>query len=73
MCSLARRTLENLLSLMNQELYLPNIGLQSIKLALHFKKTYCGIFHRAKLKLQNTTIDLQMSDCKLKTNLNILV
>ena len=57
------KSLENLITLMNQELHLLYIWLQPNKLTLNVQKTYYIIFHRAILKLHNTTIDLQMGDC----------
>ena len=65
------KSLENLITLMNQELHLLYIWLQSNKLTLNIQKTYNMIFHRARHKLQNTTIDLKMGDCNLNNNLNI--
>ena len=62
---LGGKSLETLITLMNQELHLLYIWLQSNKLTLNFQKTYYMIFHRARLKLQSTTIDLQMGDCNL--------
>ena len=62
---LGGKSLETLITLMNQELHLLYIWLQSNKLTLNCQKTYYMIFHRARLKLQSTTIDLQMGDCNL--------
>ena len=62
---LGGKSLENLITLMNQELHLFYIWLQSNKLTLNFQKTFYIIFHRERLKLHNTTIDLQMGDCNL--------
>ena len=59
------KSLENLITLMNKELHLLYICLQSNKLTLNVQKTYYIIFNRARLKLHNTTIDLQMGDCNL--------
>ena len=71
-CVVLRRTsLENLITLMNQELHLLYIWLQSNKLTLNFQKTYYIIFHRPRLKLHNTTIDLQMGDCNLNKANNL--
>ena len=53
------KSLENLITLMNQELHLRYIWLQSNNLTLNFQKTYYVIFHRARLRLHNATIDLQ--------------
>ena len=65
MSSTRRESLENLITLMNQELHLLYSWLQSNKLTLNIQKTYYMIFHRARLKLQNTTINLKMDDCNL--------
>ena len=65
------KSLENLITLMNQELHLLYIWLQSNKLTLNVQKTYYIIFHRARLKLHNTTIDLQMGDCNLNKANNL--
>ena len=54
-----------------QELHLLYIWLQSNKLTLNVQKTYYIIFHRARLKLHNTTIDLQMGDCNLNKANNL--
>ena len=62
---LGGKSLETLITLMNQELHLLYIWLQSNKLTLNCQKIYYMIFHRARLKLQSTTIDLQMGDCNL--------
>ena len=62
---LGGKSLETLITLMNQELHLLYIWLQSNKLTLNFQKTYYMIFHRARLKLQSSTINLQMGDCNL--------
>ena len=43
------KSLENLITLMDQKLYLLYIWLQSNKLTLNFQKTYYNIFHRASL------------------------
>ena len=63
--------LENLITLMNQELHLLYIWLQSNKLTLNIQITYYVIFHRARLKLQNTTIDLKMGDWNLNKANNL--
>ena len=68
---LGGKALENLITLMNQELHLLYIWLQSNKLALNIKKTYYMIFYRAMLKLQNTTIDLKMDNCNLNKANNL--
>ena len=68
---LGGKSLENLITLMNQELHLLYIWLQSNKLTLNIQKTYYIIFHRARLKLQNTTIDLKMGDCNLNKANNL--
>ena len=65
------KSLENLITLMNQELHLLYIWLQSNKLTLNVQKTYYIIFHRARLKLHNTTIDLQMGDYNLNKANNL--
>ena len=65
------KSLENLITLMNQELHLLYIWLQSNKLTLNFQKTYYIILHRARLKLHNTTIDFQMGDCNLNKANNL--
>ena len=65
------KSLENLITLMNQELHLLYIWLQSNKLTLNVQKTYYIIFHRARLKLHNTTIDLHMGDCNLNKANNL--
>ena len=65
------KSLENLITLMNQELHLLYIWLQSNKLTLNVQKTYDNIFHRVRLKLHNTTIDLQMGDCNLNKANNL--
>ena len=57
--------LENLITLMNQELHLLYIWLQSNKLTLNVQKTYYIIYYRA------TTIDLQMGDCNLNKANNL--
>ena len=68
---LGGKSLENRITLMNQELHLLYICLQSNKLTLNYQKTYYMIFHRARLKLQSTTIDLQMGDCNLNKANNL--
>ena len=68
---LGGKSLENLITLMNQELHLLYIWLQSNKLTLNLQKTYYMIFHRARFKLQSTTIDLQMGDCNLNKANNL--
>ena len=68
---LGGKSLENLITLVDQELHLLYIWLQSNKLTLHFQKTYYMIFHRARLKLQSTTIVLQMGDCNLNKANNL--
>ena len=65
------KSLENLITLMNQDLHLLYIWLQSNKLTLNVQKTYYIIFHRARLKLHNTTIDLWMGDCILNKANNL--
>ena len=69
--TLAGKSLENLITLMNQELYLLYIWLQSNKLTLNVQKTYYIISHRARLKLHNTTINLQMGDFNLNKANNL--
>ena len=49
--SLDGKSLENLITLMNQELHLLYIWLQSNKLTLKVQKTYYIIFHRARLNI----------------------
>ena len=68
---LGGKSLETLITLMNQELHLLYIWLQSNKLTLNFQKTYYMIFHRARLKLQSSTINLQMGDCNLNKANNL--
>ena len=68
---LGGKLLETLITLMNQELHLLYIWLQSNKLTYNFQKIYYMIFHRARLKLQSTTIDLQMGDCNLNKANNL--
>ena len=68
---LGGKSLENLITLMNQELHLLYIWLQSNKLTLNYQKTYYIIFHRARLELHNTTIDLQMGNCNLNKANNL--
>ena len=68
---LCGKSLDNLITLMNQELNLLYIWLQSNKLTLNIQKTYYIIFHRARLKLQNTTIDLKIGDCNLNKANNL--
>ena len=68
---LCGKSLENLITLMNQELHLLYIWLQSNKLTLNFQKTYYITFHRARFKLHNTTIDLQMGDYNLNKANNL--
>ena len=65
------KSLENLITLMNQELLLLYIWLQSNKLTLNVKKTYYIIFHRARLKLPNTTTNLQIGDCNVNKANNL--
>ena len=61
-CVLLRgKSLENLITLMKQELHLLYIWLQSNKLTLNFQKTYYTIFHRARLKLHNNVGKLFLS------------
>ena len=62
---LGGKSLENLITLLNQELHLLYVWLQSNKLTLNFRRTCYIIFHRARLQLHNATIDLQMGDCNL--------
>ena len=65
-------SLENLITLMNQELHLLYIWIQSNKLTLNAQKTYYIIFHiEQELKLHNTTIDLQMGDCNVNKSNNL--
>ena len=65
------KSLDYLITLINQELHLLYIWLQSNKLTISIQKTYYMIFHRARLKLQNTTIDLKMGDCNLNEANNL--
>ena len=62
---LGGKSLENLITLLNQELHLLYVWLQSNKLTLNYRKTCYIIFHIARLQLHNATIDLQMGDCNL--------
>ena len=68
---LGEKSLETLITLMHQELHLLYIWLQSNKLTLNFQKTYYMIFHKARLKLQSSTINLQMGDCNLNKANNL--
>ena len=40
-------------------------------MTLNVQKTYYNIFHGVRLKLHNTTIDLQMGDCNLNKAYNL--
>ena len=65
------KSLENLITLMNPELHLLYIWLQSNKLTLNVQKSYYIISHRARLKLHHTTIDLHMGGCNLNKANNL--
>ena len=59
------KNLDKLLEILNDELSKLSIWLKANKLSLNINKTYYIIFHRARIKLPDVSLNIYINNCKL--------